>query len=382
MAAALVDIQRISSLHIEQSQIIALLKNREGSIKQKINRWAEILQELINYADPDLADLTINQISTYIRGACRNHNMPIADNVDHYLPEKYKNPDKQNFLLEDRRITYGGIDPVLLIEELSHLPPDQIRKLSTSTKINLYDTIMKNKNLIESDAMENHYQLNDKHQRPAIRTPHPLSSRPTTLGNAYIQLGGTMVKFGNWVNTDFPPPEEYADRWIDGPWKMESMYNNIMNVKHTLTDKSWLQRDMYRIHQSKHGAAVKDKVETILCAKCSKLDREYYEPGDFVEMEYDPTSRTHWRCPDCRGVEGVKRGLTREQCGDKAIQSCPHCKTAIKWDQALSPIEARAIELIDGLEIWQELEEFYTTIPQKCIGARKVKLGVDLSSKA
>jgi hypothetical protein len=157
----------------------------------------------------------------------------------------------------------------------------------------------------------------------------------------------------------------------------------MMNLKRSLTDPDWLERDVYRIHQSKHGAAVKDKVETLICRYCSVFNREKYEASDFVEAEWYWESPTHWKCPQCNNMTDFdRRGLTREQCGDKAIQTCPHCKEPLDWDQGLSPIETRAIELTNGLEGWYEARDYYNTLVQKCIATRKVKLGVDLSSKA
>jgi hypothetical protein len=128
---------------------------------------------------------------------------------------------------------------------------------------------------------------------------------------------------------------------------------------------------------------VKDKVETLVCVHCSVLNREKYEPGDFVEAEWYWESPTHWKCPQCNNMTDFdRRGLTREQCGDKALQTCPYCHESLDWEQGLSPIETRAIELANGLEGWYEARDYYNTLVQKCIATRKVKLGVDLSSKA
>src|SRR5678810_1278822 len=96
----------------------------------------------------------------------------------------------------------------LLIDEISHLPAEEIKRLPTNVKILLYDTIRKQKNLIETDALENHYQLNDKEQRDPIRTSKPFAPRITKLGDAYRYLGQTFIDFGNWVDNEFPPPKE------------------------------------------------------------------------------------------------------------------------------------------------------------------------------
>src|SRR6185369_1699634 len=347
-AAALVDQNKLSSLHIEQSQLISLIKNKEGSIKQKVNRWAVILEELINLADPDIDPLlTVNQISTYIANSCRSYHIAIADDVHHYLPDKYKNPNKQNFLIEDsgtQSRNWGGIEPSLLIDELSHLPAEEIKKLPSSIKIMLYDTIMKNKNLIESDALEQHYQLNDKKQREAIRTPRPFPSRPTKYTVEVRRHADILNQWADIVDERCPPPAELEEEFAAGERAATKIYENFINEKYSLALGEWLERDLYRVHQSKHGAAVKDKVQTLLCKKCSILDREEWQAGDFVQCRWDWNSPSHWKCPNCGEMEDfVLRPLTREQCGDKGHERCPNCNYKFTWDVGLSPMDSLAI---------------------------------------
>ena len=383
--AALVDQNEISSLHTEKDQLVALLKNKVDSWRVKLVRLAAIYKRLIELADPEFdPDMSVSMISTYMTRLLRRHNVAIADHVSDYLPDEYKNPNlARDFLNEKRPVSWGGIDPSLLIDELSHLPAEEIKRLPSNVKILLYDTIRKQKNLIETDALEQHYQLNDKEQRDPIRTSKPFAPRITKLGEAFRYLGQTFIDFGTWIDIEFPPPEEIEERWAAGPVAHASVYKNMMNLKRSLTDPDWLERDVYRIHQSKHGAAVKDKVETLICKHCSIFNREKYEASDFVEVEWFWESPTHWKCPQCNNMTDFdRRGLTREQCGDKALQTCPHCHESLDWEQGLSPIETRAIELANGLEGWYEARDYYNTLVQKCIATRKVKLGVDLSSKA
>src|SRR5678815_4193149 len=167
-AAALVDQNELSSLRIEQSQLVALLKNKADSWRTKLIRLAEIFERRYELADPefDNDNFSVSRISTEITHLLRRHNVAIADHVSDYLPDKYKNPNlARDFLNEKRPTSWGGIDPSLLIDEISHLPAEEIKRLPTNVKILLYDTIRKQKNLIETDALENHYQLNDKEQR-------------------------------------------------------------------------------------------------------------------------------------------------------------------------------------------------------------------------
>lgn len=383
-AAALVDQNEISSLHLEQDQLIALLKNKVDSWKIKLVRLAAIYKRLIELADPEFEnDMSVSMISTYMTRLLRRHNVAIADHVSDYLPEEYKNPNlARDYLNEKGPTSWGGIDPSLLIDELLSLPLDQIEKLSPATLILLHEKNEKIEKLIESDSLKRHYALLNKYLRDRIPTPKPFKPRITKFGEAFRHLGKVMTDFGNWSDKNFPPPVELEAKYAAGIETYASIFEDIMNEKYSLTPPEWLERDVYRIHQSKHGAAVKDKVETILCKQCTKLNREKYESTDFIEMEWDWNSPSHWRCKECRGTEGVQRGLTREQCGDIAIQTCPNCKHPLNWEQGLSPIENRAIELANNLPYWYDVLEYIHEIPSKCIASRKVELGVDLSAKA
>jgi hypothetical protein len=280
-------------------------------------------------------------------------------------------------------VTWGGIDPALLIQELMALPADQIKRLPPNIKINLYDTIMKNKNLIESDALEQHYQLNDKKQREAIRTPRPFPERPTQYTKEVRRHADILNEWADVVDKRCPPPAELEEEFAAGERAATEVYENFINEKYSLALGEWLERDIYRVHQSKHGAAVKDKVPTLLCKKCSILDREEYESGDFVQVRWHWESPTHWKCPQCGEMEDfVLRPLTREQCGDKGHERCPQCNFKFNWDVAVSPIEAIAIDLVNNLPGYYNSLKYYNQFMQKCVATRKVKLGVDLSAKA
>ena len=385
MAAALVDQNSLASLRIEWAEILAAIKSKEDRfIKPKIIRLAENLELRMNLADPELSPLlTINQISTEIRRVLKSYDIPIADNVDHYLPNRFKNPNKQNFLPEDSRTVYGGIDAKLLIEELNSLPPAEITKLSPAQKTILYDTIMRNKNLIEADALEQHYELNDKKQRQPIRTPRPFEPRATKYSEEIHKHAQVLLEWEQCVINRCPPPPELEETFAIGEREAYRIYENFINEKYSLALGEWLERDLYRVHQSKHGAAVKDKVPTLLCKKCSILDREEWQQGDFVQVRWVWESPTHWKCPQCGEMENfVLRPLTREQCGDKGHERCPQCNFKFTWDVGLSPMDAMAIELVNNLPGYYNSLQYYNQLMQKCVATRKVELGVDLSSKA
>lgn len=395
MAAALVDQNELSSLRIEQSQLISLIKNKEGSIKSKIVRLAEVIEKRYELLDPEFEGenyrhFTISQISTEITRVLRSYNIPMAENVRHYLPEKYKDPSQQRNVLDNGGISnrqqWGGVDPSLLIGELMALPRDIIENLPTEQKQTLYDVITKSnglKNILEADAVAKGYQFSDKKLREAIRTPRPFEPRATKYTVEVRRHADVLNQWADIVDERCPPPEELEEEFAAGERAATEVYENFINEKYSLALGEWLERDIYRVHQSKHGAAVKDKVPTLLCKKCSVLDREEYQNGDFVQVRWHWDSPTHWKCPACGEMEDfVLRPLTREQCGDKGHERCPQCDYRFNWDVAISPIEAIAVDLVNNLPGYYNSLTYYNQFMQKCVATRKVKLGVDLSSKA
>ena len=69
-------------------------------------------------------------------------------------------------------------------------------------------------------------------------------------------------------------------------------------------------------HQSKHGAAVYEEIETMICDECFDDETGREKEDCNAEMEWDNNSITKYRCPTCGGTKGKMRGLTREQVGD------------------------------------------------------------------
>ncbi len=390
MAAALVDQNELSSLRIEQSQLIALLKNKVDSWRVKLVRLAEILERRYELADPEFQDqenFSVSRISTIITHTLRAHNIAIADHVSDYLPSKYKNENlARDYLDKNGPTSWGGIDPSLLIEELIAIPRETIESLSTEKKQILYDVITKSnglKNILEADALNKGYQFHDKKLRAPIRTPRPFEPHATKYTEEVRRHATILNLWADTVDQRCPPPPELEEEFAKGERAATEIYENFINEKYSLSLGEWLERDLYRVHQSKHGAAVKDRVHTLLCNKCSVLTREEYQNGDFVQAKWNWNSPTHWECPSCHEMEDfVLRPLTREQCGDKGHERCPQCGFKFNWDIGVSPMDALAIDLVNNLPGYYNSLQYYNTFMQKCIATRKVELGVDLSSKS
>ena len=57
----------------------------------------------------------------------------------------------------------------------------------------------------------------------------------------------------------------------------------------------WWSRIKYMIHQSKHGAAVKEEIMTMLCENCYDKKTGIEKPDTNAEMIRDFKSPTGWR---------------------------------------------------------------------------------------
>jgi hypothetical protein len=118
-------------------------------------------------------------------------------------------------------------------------------------------------------------------------------------------------------------------------------------------------------HQSKHGAAVKDEIMTMLCENCYDIKTGTERPDTNAEMIRDFKSPTGWRCGSCNGIQGHMRGLTREQVGDNK-----------------QPYITQAEEFVFSFPFFVEMVEYYISSYMPYGYGRKVDLGVELSKQA
>lgn len=392
-AALLQDQQKLYNLKIEQNDIIDNLKSKGETLKSKTIRLAQIIEERYLLNDPEFfndkfRNFAVSQISTYITELYEKADIAYAPYVYQVLDSKYKDTINQNNALVNRKVApcqYGGIDPVQLIEELSKVPQDMIKSLPTATKTLFHELMTSTdgwKNTIETDSYEKHYQLFNKKTRKTIKTPRPFKPEATEYSEEIHKHALVMLEWEQYVIQNPPPEQSQREEFARGERRAAQVLKDLMNEKYSLDPGGWLMRDLYRVHQSKHGAAVKDRVPTLLCKKCSILDRKDWQEGDFVQCEWHWPSPHHWRCPRClEEEEFVLRGLTREQCGDKGYERCPNCNYRFTWDIGISPMDAMAIDLVHNLPGYYNSLTYYNEFIKKFVATRKVSLGVDLSSK-
>ena len=363
------DLKKLVDLRAEQQNLIQYFSKSEETIELKVNKLAEIIEERINYADPlfiseGLKDFTINMISTYIADLFRREGIKCADNVHHYLPMRFKNASQvRNNVIEARGIQYRETFKALQLLTQNRGVVLEILEDVKKTDHHLiqesYNLFHKGEIKTEQIALAEGIKLEDLKQRSETNTQKP-EPRVTTYSNSILHLIESLTDFHEFV-IQFPPPPELDKKFAAGTEAWASLYPSYKNLKNSLTVSMWISRCKYMIHQSKHGAAVKDEVMTNLCVNCSDPDHA----DTWIEMVWDWKSETYWRCTECGGTKGEWRGLTREQVGDNK-----------------APIHTQAEFYANNLPGAYESLEYYNTIPIVYKYARKVKLGVTLSEEA
>ena len=162
----------------------------------------------------------------------------------------------------------------------------------------------------------------------------------------------------------FPPPADKNALWAAGIIQLIKLFPDG-NEKFSLLRLMWWSRIKYMIHQSKHGAAVKDEIMTMLCENCYDIKTGTEKQDCNAEMIRDYKSATGWRCGSCNGIVGHYRGLTREQVGDNKAPVITQCERFVK-------------EFPGFVDMAESYHGGYMPYGH----ARKIDLGVELSSKA
>jgi hypothetical protein len=369
-SAEYVDQTTLSSLKIEQTALIQSLKNKSESLEKKIPRLCEILDKRLELNDSSLTQegfelYTRNQISTEIGRYFTRLGLKIAPWVHDYCPPWAKDSTKiHNNNTDNRAALPREIDQFYGLTGRQRQILEQLEQLPTSDLDTFFDFTLKVKNKLQNVARDRNHLLPGQENREDFKTKKPNEEITEYWESVEWFRNGPMLKYQEFVK-QFPPPKEKQQKWINGMKEWGNIYYSIVNLKYSLTLAQWISRVKYLIHQSKHGAAVYDLVETEICDNCwdDKLNRE--REGCNAEMMFDFRSPTQWRCGTCGGVKGKTRGLTREQCGDNK-----------------APTLTYAEKLIFNLPNIYEAHDFYASDAMKRIYGRKIWLGGDLSKKA
>ena len=369
-----IDQAELVKLNLEQNTLLSLIKTREVSIKKKVQRLAAILHRRIDLADPSLANegfqnYSINQISTILGKILRPIAPSIADNIRHYVDPMYRDPSQQRNVIGDGGITYRE-DKAQILVELTNYHKEIIQQIPQMTRADMcavYEMLTQGndsiKNVMETTATAQHFLLPGHEPEIERKTPRE-QPRYTMQWQAVQAYANTMMKYADFLYT-YPGPKEKEPQWAAGWIRAGRFYENLMNEKLSLSDFQWISKVKAMIHQSTHGAAGEDLVQTMICDNCWDDDRGCEVEGANAEMVYDFDSPTEWRCSTCGGIEGKWRDLSREQVGDNK-----------------GPVYTKAEAYISLLHGFYESHIHYVTNPQKRIYGRKILVAPRLRKKS
>lgn len=360
------DQDKLILLHQEQEEIITSIQEKEGTIKQKIIRLAEILEERMQRADSDLpASLTINLISTEITRIFREKQIAAADYVRQYLPAKYKDPSQQRIVLLN-----GGTqlrEDIEIIKEIGadiHHLKEKINNVTNHQDLEiLFEISDEMKKATAARATQLGVILSGFEKKDLHKTPTP----PPEITDCAEAILYFIEKLQNTYKffIKFPPRPDKNPLWAAGIIQLAKLFPSLYNEKFSLLKIMWWSRIKYMIHQSKHGAAVKEEIMTMLCENCYDVKTGNERPDTNAEMIRDFKSPTGWRCGSCSGINGHMRGLTREQVGDNK-----------------APVITQCEQFVYGFPFFVEMVEYYIESYMPYGYGRKVDLGVELSKQA
>jgi hypothetical protein len=360
------DNDRLSSLQKEQNEIITFLKQGEDTIKQKILKLAEILEERMERADPELPpSLTTNMISSYISKTFKENDIKSANYVHRCLPDKYKDTKQQRYILlvDGELEVRDNIEIIKTIGSNIRYLKENIHQITEHQDLAIVHEIADEmKKAVSSRAMDLGVILPGYERKDSHKTPTP-PSEITDCSEA-MQYGIDYFENTKQFFIKFPPPADKNALWAAGIVQLIKLFPDG-NEKFSLLRLMWWSRIKYMIHQSKHGAAVKDEIMTMLCENCYDIKTGTEKQDCNAEMIRDYKSATGWRCGSCNGIVGHYRGLTREQVGDNKAPVITQCERFVK-------------EFPGFVDMAESYHGGYMPYGH----ARKIDLGVELSSKA
>jgi hypothetical protein len=289
-----------------------------------------------------------------------------AHHVYDYLEDKYK---QQNF--QHARSDTGA---TLFTNNLLSLQDIDLKNIPIDTKQKAFDVLCRFTDNIEKDAREQHYalfKLNDSildnfntqyQDREDITTPKP-EPKETELSDAIQETIEALTELKKDA-IEFPPAYKQEAKLYSKGWQsFAKIIRWCTDDKFSLHPAEWLNKESYRQFQGKHAAAVWQKAETVLCVECSKgLDND---PEAYEVMYADYRSPSGWKCIKCKGHEGILRGMTREQIGDRSVF-----------------ILQFAQDIINMLPMLTDMFRWFDERKKPYNAARKPILGPDLSKRA
>lgn len=314
-------------LREQEASIIQDIISHSGTMKSKIQAWAEVLEKLRELLD---VDFEINQISTYITHKLIENHCPGATHVRSYLPDKYKN---QNMIRAEKvgeNLITAFSDPLdrKPIEQYSNLELEfEFEYLGKTDNDNdkLLMLLDNRKEDILREGMRRGIQIGGEKLRDQISCKDYRYEIPEYFGLKELNEE-VPTQLHRWIKAlvvfaDQKWPGRPAHRRQDA-WKYANSIRVMANIQEIVNEdkwsgelEHWFDREYWAKIQSKHDAGNSTMFPTTLCANCSKDVAE--NPKDCVRMKYWRPSPTGYICDGCGGTQILERENTREQVGDK-----------------------------------------------------------------
>jgi hypothetical protein len=323
---------KLRELRQEERDIYDNLQNHNETLKSKILRLAQVIEDRINLLDPMLPqELTVNQISSIISRQLRAYNVPFAPWVSEYLPEKYKNSNvhKHTKLIIDlKSLIDESVSPMELIEQSSNIQLESlVQYIDRAKNINddLGTLLNSRKEIALQEAIRRGIrEIAGEKIRDAIsaRDYRFEMEGSATLEEWREEFRTQMRRVIHEYQIFLDNYDEYPDYTEEDAQKHANSARTYANMMAIVNEKKWsgevdfwLDRNYWKKAQSSHKSGNSTFFPTTLCAVCSKdIDND---PKDFHVTKYDKTSPTGYRCDNCGSTEIIKRFTSREQVGDK-----------------------------------------------------------------
>ena len=352
--------KQISQLFVE---VISIWRDTDIKKSQAVRMLAARLEEYyLQKGQPQEVQYICKKIVDKLK---ENGLEATAGHAYDYLEDKYK---QQTF--QHTRSDAGAVldNNVLAFQNID------LKQVPVEIKQKAFDLLSKFTDNIEKDAQAEHYALFKQHDsdfdnfntqyesRGIISAPKP-PPKETELSDAIQKSIDALTELKKDV-IEFPPETKVEARIFSKGWEaFTKIIRWITDDKYSLHPMEWLNKEMYRQFQGKHAAAVFEKAVTVLCEHCSKgLDDD---PNEYEIMYADYRSPSGWKCIKCKGTQGILRGMTREQIGDRTVY-----------------IEQFAQDIIETLPMLLDSFKWFDARKKPYNSARKPILGPDLSKRA
>ena len=271
--------EQLRILREEERSLFDSLENNEGTLKDKIIRIAQILEERINFLDPMLPkELSLNRISSYITRSLKSYNAPIAHWVSEYLPDKYKNPNihkHTKMLIALKDLVDSSVEPTELIEQCSNSEleslvqyVDKAKKMNddVGTLLNnrkekaLQECIRRGMKEVAGEKIRDQISCYDF--RMELPDDETLRFYIKQTSENLIATGEAITDFGKRDFLDFPPHDvDIAKKYAETSRIWRIIFLTVKEKKWSGDIGFWMDRNFWQKVQSSHDSGNSTKFD-------------------------------------------------------------------------------------------------------------------------